>query len=74
MNLQNDPFDPNVDVWNECGERGRGDEASPTSVADFVVSPKEQESQAFLARRSFDSNDPQSVAHRAIEKRLFSEE
>ncbi len=71
MNLQNDPFDPNVDVWNECGERGRGDEASPTSVADFVVSPKEQESQAFLARRSFDSNDPQSVAHRAIENSVM---
>ncbi len=71
MNLQNDPFDPNVDVWNECGERGRGDEVAPTSVADFVVSPKEQESQAFLERRSFNSADPQSVAHRAIENSVM---
>ncbi len=71
MNLQNDPFDPNIDVWNECGERGKSDEAVPTSVADFVVSPKEQESQEFLSRRSFDSDDPQSVAHRAIENSVM---
>ena len=71
MNLQNDPFDPNTDLWNECGERGKADEAVPTSVADFVVSPKEQESQDFLSHRSFDSNDPQSVAHRAIENSVM---
>lgn len=71
MNLQNDPFDPNTDLWNECGERGKADEAVPTSVADFVVSPKEQESQDFLLHRSFDSNDPQSVAHRAIENSVM---
>ncbi len=71
MNLQNDPFNPNVDVWNECGERGAGDAETPTSVADFVVSSKDNESEEFLSRRSFDPSDPQSVAHRAIENAVL---
>lgn len=71
MNLQNDPFDPNVDVWNECGERGRGEAEAPTSIADFVVANKEQESRDFLKQRSFDHNDPNSVAHRAIENAVM---
>ena len=70
MNLHNDPFDPNVDLWNECGERG-ADEKAPTSVADFVVSPKENESQEFLSRRRFDPNNPNEVAQRALENSVM---
>lgn len=66
MNLKNDPFDPNIDVWNECGER-RSDNQAPNSIADFVLSPKEEESQRFVSRRHYDSQDSGAVVQRALE-------
>lgn len=67
MNLHNDPFDPNIDIWNECGERRSDEKSAPTSIADFVVSPKENESRAFLSKRSSESTDPGFVTQRALE-------
>lgn len=71
MNLTNDPFDPNIDLWNECGERNQSEEAAPTSIADFVISPKEKETQAFLSKRKFATGDPGSVTQRALENSVM---
>jgi len=71
MNLHNDPFDPNVDLWNECNERSSEESQAPTSVADFVVSPKEADSQSFLAKRGYNPDDPAQVGQRALESSVM---
>ena len=54
MSMDKDPFDPNVDLWNECAERSAGEEAEPRSLADVLETPPKvaKENEAFLAKRA----------------------
>ncbi len=71
MSMDKDPFDPDVDLWNECSERSAGEDAEPTSVADVLKStPSVQaENEKFLQLREyqFEPEDPGATMVRALE-------
>lgn len=73
MSLYNDPFDPNVDIWNECGENfSDGSEPTqPRSIDDLIQSPKANENGDFLAKREFNRSEPGAVMTRAIESSVL---
>ena len=50
MNI-NDPFDPNKNIWDECGETSSADNR-PDHFIDVLESPLEKENQEFLAKRA----------------------
>ncbi len=75
MSIKKDPFDPNVDLWNECAERSSDESDPPRSVADLLRSPApvEAENTAFLAKReqSFNADDPGASMVRALESAVL---
>ncbi|MEO0508661.1 MAG: CmpA/NrtA family ABC transporter substrate-binding protein [Verrucomicrobiota bacterium] len=50
MNI-NDPFDPNKNIWDECGETSSVEDR-PDHFIDVIESPLEKENQDFLAKRA----------------------
>ncbi|MCG8561455.1 MAG: ABC transporter substrate-binding protein [Hyphomicrobiales bacterium] len=75
MSMDKDPFDPNVDLWNECAERSAGEEAEPRSLADVLETPPKiaKENEAFLAKRAleFEADDPGAQMYRALESSIL---
>ena len=75
MSIDKDPFDPDVDLWNECSERSADEESPPTSVADVIKSTDkiEVENKEFLKKRSqgFNSSEPESRMVRAMESSVL---
>lgn len=50
MNIH-DPFDPNRNIWDECGETS-AEESRPDHFIDIIESPLERENDEFLAKRA----------------------
>ena len=75
MSITKDPFDPNVDLWNECNERSADETDPPKSVADVLKAPEkvEAENNQFLTERAqnFNETDPASRMVRALESSLM---
>ncbi len=75
MSIDKDPFDPDVDLWNECSERSSEDGDPPTTIADVLKSTDEvsRENKAFLDKRahSFDTDEPASQMYRALESSIM---
>lgn len=73
MSTSKDPFDPNVDIWNECGETTNSEDRAEHFV-DMVQSPKEVENQIFLSKRKKESGDGVAIARSlesAVMKNIF---
>ncbi len=75
MSLFKDPFDPNVNIWNECGETGVSDDTQADAPArefiDMVQSPKENETQEFLEDRELNRKCSGSVLQRMMESTVL---
>ncbi|MEM9724859.1 MAG: ABC transporter substrate-binding protein [Pseudomonadota bacterium] len=75
MSITKDPFDPNVDLWNECNERSADENDPPRSVADVVKAPDkiDAENSNFLKERQsrFNEEEPASRMVRALESSLM---
>lgn len=65
----NDPFDPNINIWDECGETSSA-ESRPDHFIDMLESPMERENQDFLKKRSNESGDGVAVS-RALESSVM---
>lgn len=68
MNI-NDPFDPNTNIWDECGETSSA-ESRPDHFIDMLESPLERQNQDFLDKRSKESGDGVAVS-RALESSVM---
>ena len=64
-----DPFDPNQNIWDECGETTSA-ENRPEHMIDMIESPVEQENQAFLNKRANESGDGVGMS-RALESAVM---
>lgn len=64
-----DPFDPNIDIWNECGETTSSEDRA-THFVDMVQSPKETENKRFLAQRAQDTGSGVGIS-RALESAVM---
>ncbi len=75
MSITKDPFDPKVDLWNECNERSGDENDPPKSEADVLKSTDkiEQENQSFLIERAkdFDEKDAAARMARAMESSIM---
>lgn len=75
MSLFKDPFDPNTNIWNECGETSVTDDvagdAQPREFVDMVQSPKEEDTQDFLGKRELDQKSQGSVLQRMMESSVL---
>lgn len=75
MSITKDPFDPNIDLWNECSERSGDETDPPKSVADVLKAPNkiESENKSFLTKRlqGFNANDPAARMARAMESSIM---
>ncbi|WOO40230.1 CmpA/NrtA family ABC transporter substrate-binding protein [Rubellicoccus peritrichatus] len=60
-----DPFDPNQNIWDECGETTDSD-SRPDHFIDMLESPMERENQSFLNKRAQESGDGVGLS-RALE-------
>ncbi len=65
MSIYKDPFNPNEDVWSECGENA----SAPDPSQEFAnLSPEDQ---AFLRKRRVDGADKEKVVTRALESSVL---
>lgn len=75
MSISKDPFDPNVDLWNECSERSSDEGDPPKSVADVLKAPEktDADNKSFLTEReqSFNESDPAARMVRAMESSIL---
>ena len=60
-----DPFDPNTNIWDECGETTSA-ESRPDHFIDMLQSPMERENQSFLKKRAQETGDGVALS-RALE-------
>lgn len=75
MSITKDPFDPNVDLWNECNERSGDETDLPKSEADVLKSTDkiQEENDSFLIKRAKDFNEKDAAARmaRAMESSIM---
>lgn len=75
MSIDKDPFDPDVDLWNECSERSSEEGDPPQTVADVIrpTDSVDRENKDFLAKRTreFDSDEPAAQMYRALESSIL---